>query len=212
MKKTVIVACFDEEVKRIIKNGFSECRLIKDFVECISEKEVLMNSRQTEESIIFTDKYFYGYMFENKIFELKYFNPKCFICFCDSGDCLVHYGLRLYTLKADAYIADIQKTDHLVKELRTVMAGVKTFPERVQRDIDNKLAGYEKKEVSDITLLEERIAAMLGSGMNQMEIGYELHMKKQTVSNHVTNIRRKTGCRTPWDLYKLNQVAFWQGR
>lgn len=212
MYKKVIIACYDEQVRRLLKNALCENKYVSDIKECENESEVRFYNKTSDKPILFFDKLFLGYVFKNKIFELKFANKQNAICFCESGNCSRFFGLRVYDFNADAFIAHIEEPLHMKQELSKVMNGHKTFPEEIQDDIDNKLFGLDTKNFSDVTQQQLEIAAYLGEGKSQQEIRYLMNLSTSGVNTQVSYLRNKTGANNDLLFCKLNEVTFLQGK
>ena len=212
LNKKVIIACCDEKVRRILKKCLLELKRYSDVTECGTEKDVFLSTREAEEPVLFIDKYFLGYVISYKIVGIRLCNEKTELCFCETGECPPYFGLRLYDLKVDAFIAHIEESDHFKREISKVLCGYKTYPDEVQKSIDDNSYLLERKCFTEITPVEMKIAAYLGEGKTQKEICYIMGISPQAVNTHVHRIKRKIGYKNPMDYCILNQQAFFQGK
>ena len=207
MRKTIIIACYDEIVKTIIKKCVLEINSTAFFIECKYEKDVFKAMSNNENFVVFFDKYFLGYSIENTLLRMERLKKNGLICFCECDKCSVYFGLRIKEHKADCFISEIEKNDHLKVELNKVLNGLRTFPEEVFMAVEDGTARRERKYFTEPTRQEMRVAMFLGQGLSEKEIAYELRIKPQAVYIHVGRVRRKVGYKNAIDfaiLYRRN--------
>lgn len=208
LNKKVIIACYDKNVRCLLENVLKGNRFVSDVVECKFQQEVLwMSSKLGQETVVFCDKYFYGYKLKDKIEALKRGNPKAEICFCDVGSCVLTYGHRIFYLKGDGYITHIDDEVHLKNEIEKKFSGMKVFPVEIERDIETKLISVPKN-YTDVSDEEQTVAYYLGQGMRQNEIANLLGKSQNTVDVQASSVRNKTAHRSPLDFGILNEIEY----
>ena len=184
------------------------CR-ISDVEECFYEDDVwkVLSNITADEPVMFFDKFFLGYIFENTINELKYNHKERTICFCEMGDCHPYFGLRIHEFKVDSFISHIEEPEHMKKELSKVMAGIPTYPEEVESYLKN-IKNLDHRNFGEVTLQEEKVGALIGDGYSQKQASYILETATQTVNTQLTYLRNKTGSEKDADFFTLNKQTF----
>lgn len=205
--KKVIIASCHETVRQLLQKGLNDFCRIGDAEMCCNEYELYEVLGAYDETLIFVDKYFFGYVMDHKIRELKFRHKERTLCFCETEECSVNFGIRVHELGADGFIAHIENSEHIRDELRNALAGKCTFPKEVSSRLKNKNC-LDRKYFSDVTKREEEIGCLLGVGFSQKQIKYELGLSEKTVSTHVCYLNQKIGHKDDMDYIILNNQSF----
>lgn len=127
--KKVIIASCHESVRQILQKALKDfCRITNEEL-CCNEYELYEVIGSYEDTLILLDKYFFGYVMDHKIQEMKFRHKERTLCFCETEECSVNFGIRVHEMGADGFIAHIENAEHLRTELRNAMVGKCTFPD-----------------------------------------------------------------------------------
>ena len=198
----VVIACFDEEIKKITMKGFSSlfgenqvkvCNSIAELSEWIQDKSNF--------AIIF-DKYFLGYVISYELLRLKFINKNFLTYFVDKGDVAHYFGMRIHLIVADGFIPRIEDPDAFKKSIKQVQSGVKVYPADIQRSFDEDDYLLDKTYIDEVSIPEMHIGLFTSLGLSQKEISWNVGLSSSTVSEYTRKPRRKIGYSKPgdWDL------------
>lgn len=198
----VVIACFDEEIKKITMKGFSSlfgenqvkvCNSIAELSEWIQDKSNF--------AIIF-DKYFLGYVISYELLRLKFINKNFLTYFVDKGDVAHYFGMRIHLIVADGFIPRIEDPDAFKKSIKQVQSGVKVYPADIQRSFDEDDYLLDKTYIDEVSIPEMHIGLFTSLGLSQKEISWIVGLSSSTVSEYTRKLRRKIGYSKPgdWDL------------
>ena len=198
----VVIACFDEEIKKITRKGFSTvfgenqvkiCNSITELGEWIEDKSDI--------AIIF-DKYFLGYVISYELLRLKFINKNILTYFVDKGDVAHYFGMRVHMIGADGFISGIEDSDHFKMCIKQIQAGVKVYPDDIQRSFDEDDYLLDKTYIDEVSIPEMHIGLLISLGLNQKEISWNVGLCVSTVSEYTRKLKRKIGYSKPgdWDL------------
>ena len=192
-----------------MKNSLNEFCRISEVIDCENEDELwrVLSDITDAEAVIFFDKFFLGYIFEHKMNELKYHHKERTICFFEKGDCHSYFGLRVHEFKADSFISNIEKPEHMKVELSKVIAGIPTYPKEVENYL-SVIRTLDKRNFSDVTLQEEMVGVRIGDGLSQKQTCTELGTAPQTVNTQLTYLKNKIGYERDADFSTLNRQTF----
>lgn len=192
-----------------MKNSLKDFCRISEVIDCENENDLWMalSDITDAESVIFFDKFFLGYIFRHKINELKYHHKERTICFFERGDCHAYFGLRVHEFKADSFISNIEKPEHMKVELSKVIAGIPTYPEEVENYL-RVIKNLDKRNFGDVTEQEEMVGARIGDGLSQKQVSIEMGKAPQTVNTQLTYLKNKIGYEKDSDFYMLNRQTF----
>lgn len=198
----VVVACFDEEIKKITTKGFSSvfgenqvtvCNNIAELNNWIKDK--------TDVALIF-DKYFLGYVISYELLRLRFLNSSFLSYFVDKKDVAHYFGMRVHELGAEGFIPRIDEPEYFKKCIYQVQAGMKIYPDSIIRSFEDDDYLLDRAYISEVTLPEMQIGLYTSLGFTQKEICYSVGLSKSTVSEYTRQLRRKVGYSKPgdWDL------------
>lgn len=198
----VVVACYDEEIKKIARKGFSSVfgeNQVK-ICSCIVELESIVRD-ESNVALIF-DKYFLGYVISFELIKLKFLNENFLTYFVDKNDCAHYFGMRVHELGAEGFIPRIEDSENFKKSIYQVQAGMKVYPESIQRSFAEDDYLLDRSFISEVTFPEMKIGLYTSMGLCQKEICYSLGLSKSTVSESIRHLKRKIGYSKPgdWDL------------
>ncbi len=202
MVKNLIVACRDNDVKKIVlgnactlfgKNQVSVCNSYTDLYEKV---KYAVNA-----AIIF-DKFFLGYVISYSYSMLTYLNTQLLAYFVEMGECSPYLAMRLLELGASGFIPHVEHKDIFKLSIQKIQAGLRTYPEYItQRYNDDD---YERRCMTEVTAIEMKIGMYLAEGKQQKEIASITGLSKQAVSSHIHRLKRKIGYSRPSDLDLLS--------
>ncbi len=205
MTKVIIATC-DEVTKEIIRHCVHAANPALQIVDGSSDKDILYHLKSAEDDIVFFDKYFLSYVLKFKIKALRIYNQKLRIFFCEHKViCSQFFGLRLYDLKVDGFISNIENYNEFIKIMRNILCGKTYFPEDVLKALDSNEHLRNRKYCSEITELELAIGMYLGEGKAPKEIGGLLDMPVDTLRTHINRLKNKIGCESMNDFAVLNR-------
>ncbi len=198
----VVIACFDEEIKKITRKGFSSlfgenqvkvCNSIAELGEWIQDKLNI--------AIIF-DKYFLGYVISYELLRLRFINKNFLTYFVDKGNVAHYFGMRIHLIGADGFIPNIEDSDAFKKSIKQVQSGVKVYPSDIQRSFDEDDYLLDKTYIDEVSIPEMHIGLFTSLGLSQKEISWNVGLCCSTVSEYTRKLRRKIGYSKPgdWDL------------
>ena len=150
----VVIACFDEEIKKITRKGFSSlfgenqvkvCNSIAELGEWIQDKSNI--------AIIF-DKYFLGYVISYELLRLRFINKNFLTYFVDKGNVAHYFGMRIHLIGADGFIPNIEDSDAFKKSIKQVQSGVKVYPSDIQRSFDEDDYLLDKTYIDEVSIPE----------------------------------------------------------
>ena len=205
MVKNIIVACCDDEVKKIVVGNASAIFGEKQVYICKNYNDMYEKARYTQNAAIIFDKYFLGYVISYALTRLKILNKTLRCYFVEIGECSRYFGLRVYGLGTDGFITDIEKDSVWKNNSVKLHEGTRTFPEPVLKSIREKDYILDKKSITEVTSTEMEIGMYLGMGKNQKEICYLTGLSKTSVYVYVHRLKRKIGYKQPADYNLLNQ-------
>ncbi|MBO4856970.1 MAG: response regulator transcription factor [Treponema sp.] len=205
MTKVIIATC-DEVTKEIIRHCVHAANPALQIVDGSNDRDILYHLKSAEDDIVFFDKYFLSYVLKFKIKALRVYNRKLRIFFVEQkAVCSQFFGLRIYDLKVDGFISNIENYNEFIKILRNILSGKTYFPEDVLKALDSNEHLRNRKYCSEITELELAIGMYLGEGKAPKEIGDLLDIELDTLRTHINRIKYKIGCETMNDFAVLNR-------
>lgn len=205
MTKVIIATC-DEITKEIIRHCVHAANPSLQIVDGSSDKDILYHLKSAEDDIVFFDKYFLSYVLKFKIRALRIYNKKLRIFFVEQKSvCSQFFGLRLYDLKVDGFISNIQNHNEFLKVMKNILGGKSYFPQDVIDALDSTEHLVYRKYCSEITEIELAIGMYLGEGKAPKEIGDLLDIEVATLRTHINRIKYKIGCETMNDFAVLNR-------
>ncbi len=205
MTKVIIATC-DEITKEIIRHCVHAANPSLQIVDGSSDKDILYHLKSAEDDIVFFDKYFLSYVLKFKIRALRIYNKRLRIFFVEQKSvCSQFFGLRLYDLKVDGFISNIQNQNEFLKVMKNILGGKSYFPQDVINALDSTEHLVYRKYCSEITEIELAIGMYLGEGKAPKEIGDLLDIEVSTLRTHINRIKYKIGCETMNDFAVLNR-------
>jgi DNA-binding NarL/FixJ family response regulator len=100
---------------------------------------------------------------------------------------------RCLNLGASGFISKSSPVDQIRGAVKTVLEGGVSFPDAVQSDAANdELAGLSAR-LATPTPQQVRVLSMLGQGLLNKQIAFELSVSEATVKAHVSAILQKLG-------------------
>ena len=209
MVKNIIVACCDDEVRKIVVGNASAIFGEKQVYVCKSYNDLCERSKYAQDTAVFFDKYFLGYVISYAITRLRIANRTLRCYFVEIGECSVFFGVRVYTLGTDGFISDIE--DDLVWKKNSVQLhqGDKTFPEAVLRNAKRPDCTMDRKSISEVSATEMQIGMYLGMGKSQKDICSITGLSATTVSVYTHRLKRKIGYKKPTDYNMLDHHVCW---
>ena len=204
--KQVIIATCDEFTKEIIKHCVHSVNPGLQIVDGSSDKDIIYHLKSAEDDIVFFDKYFLSYVLKFKIMALRVYNKKLRIFFCEQkAVCSQYFGLRLYDLKVDGFINNIENHEEFSKIMRQILSGQTYYPEDVKRALNTNEHLRNRKYCSEVTEIELAIGMYLGQGKAPKEISTLLGIPILTLRGHINRLKNKIGCETMNDFAVLNR-------
>ena len=205
MTKVIIATC-DEVTKEIIRHCVHAANSSLQIVDGSSDRDILYHLKSAEDDIVFFDKYFLSYVLKFQIRALRIYNQKLRIFFCEQkAVCSQFFGLRLYDLKVDGFISNIQNYNEFLKVMKNILGGKNYYPKDVMDALDTNEHLIHRKYCSEITELELAIGMYLGEGKAPKEIGSLLNIPVDTIRTHINRLKNKIGCETMNDFAVLNR-------
>lgn len=192
-----------------MKNSLKEFCRISEVMDCENEDGLwkVLSDITDAESVILFDKFFLGYFIGHKINEIKYHHKERRICFFERGDCHPFFCLRVHEFKADSFISNIEKPEHMKVELSKVIAGIPTYPEEVKNYL-RVITSLDKRNFGEVTRQEEMVGVRIGDGLSQKQVSIELGTAAQTVNTQFTYLKNKIGYENDANLSLLNRQTF----
>ncbi len=205
MVKNLIIACCDDEVKRILVKNCSSYFGENQLFICNNYVDMYQHVKYAENAAIIFDKYFLGWILSYQILRVQVLNSSILSYFVEIGDCSRYFGIRVYGLGINGYIPEIESRDVFKKNISRIQAGLNSYPETILRSIEDEDFILDKKCITEITAKEMEIGMYLGMGKTQKEICYITGLSKSVVSTHIHRLKRKIGYKKPGDFILLDQ-------
>ena len=208
MINNVIVACTDNEVRKIVVDNASAIFGEKQIQICENYKDMYEKSKYAKDTAIIFDKFFLGYVISYRLIGLKTLNQELVCYFVEIGECSRYFGLRIYGLGTNGFIPDIEN-EEVWKKLYTVLQnGLRSFPEPILESIKRRDCNLDERSVSEVTENEMQIGMCLGMGKNQKEIGTITGLSQTAISVYTHRLKKKIGYKNPNDYFLLNRQFF----
>jgi DNA-binding NarL/FixJ family response regulator len=99
---------------------------------------------------------------------------------------------RCLNLGASGFISKSLPVEEIRSAVKTVLDGGVWFPSEVQRDASGELAELSAR-LATLTPQQVRVLSMLGQGLLNKQIAFELSVSEATVKAHVSAILQKLG-------------------
>jgi DNA-binding NarL/FixJ family response regulator len=99
---------------------------------------------------------------------------------------------RCLNLGASGFISKSLPVEEIRAAVKTVLDGGVWFPSEVQRDAGGELAELSAR-LATLTPQQVRVLSMLGQGLLNKQIAFELSVSEATVKAHVSAILQKLG-------------------
>lgn len=204
----VVVACCDEEIRNVVKNGVSSVFGENNVKVCNSLYELhnLIRYEKNATAIIF-DKYFLGYVVSYELVRIRFLNEKLFTYFVDLGDVSQYFGMRVHELGVDGFIPEIEDKDYFRKCLQRIQSGTKYYPEYIVRCLEDNNS-VEREFISEVKPVEMQIGLYLADGANTKQICSVTGLSKSSVSRYKKRLINKIGYGKPGDLELLTKIYF----
>ncbi len=100
---------------------------------------------------------------------------------------------RCLNLGASGFISKSLPVDQIRSAVKTILAGGVWFPDEVQRDAGGGELGELSVRLATLTPQQVRVLSMLGQGLLNKQIAFELSVSEATVKAHVSAILQKLG-------------------
>lgn len=208
MINNVIVACSDNEVRRIVFDKTSVIFGEKKIQICKNYNDMYEKSKYAKDAAIIFDKYFLGYVISYRLTGLKTLNHGLIFYFVEIGECSRYFGLRIYGLGTNGFIPDIEN-EEVWKNLNNVLQnGSRTFPEPILESIRKRDCNLDERSVSEVTANEMQIGMYLGMGKSQKDICSITGFSQTAISVYTHRLKRKIGYKNPNDYFLLNRQFF----
>ena len=204
MTKIIIAVC-DDYLKKIIIHCVKAVNRGLEIIDGSNDNDLIYHLKSAEDDIVFFDKYFLGYVLRYKIKALKVINKKLRLIFVEQGGCSRFFGLRVYDLKADGFVSNIQNEKEFMEKLRLIFSGRKVYPEEVLDGLNSAEHKTYRKYCSEITDKELEIAILLGEGKSIKEISDLVHISEESVGTQKTRLKKKIGFQSMNDFCVLNR-------
>ena len=215
--KKVFLASTDEIVKELIRECISRIFPRLEIIDVCNDISLIYHLKCSDDDIIFFDKFFLGYVFKYSLINLKMMNKSLRIVFCERGDCSMYFGFRIWDLRADGYICNIEDKNEFTTKLKIVLSGQRYFPPEVMNNLNSNEYLTDKRAYSDVTDIEFQIGLYMGQGKTHKEIANMMNIAKSTVSHHYYWLKKKIGFKTIDDINTLNRqmehyhIRSWNG-
>ena len=203
MVNNVVIACGDEEIRKLTKKGFSSVFGENQVNVCNTISEIHKLTKYASETAVIFDKYFLGYVISYEIIRLKFINKNLVYYFVDKSDVSHYFGMRIYELGADGFIPNIEDNEYFKNCIRQIRSGIKVFPDAIQRSFKEDDYLLDKYCISEVSFIEMQIGIYLSFGFSQKQICYATGLSKSTVCNYIRQLKRKIGYSKPGDLALL---------
>ena len=204
MTKIIIAVC-DDFLKQTIIHYVKAVNRGLEIIDGSNDDDLIYHLKSAEDDIVFFDKFFLGYILRFKIRALKVINKNLRIIFVEQGFCSRFFGLRVYDLKADGFVSDIQNEKEFIEKLRIIFSGRKIFPEEVLDSLHSAEHKTYRKYCSELSEQELEIAIYLGEGKSIKEISDLVHISEESVGTQKTRLKRKIGYKSMNDFCVLNR-------
>jgi len=99
---------------------------------------------------------------------------------------------RCLNLGASGFISKSSPVDQIRAAVKTVLDGGVWFPKEVQGDDGDELSALSAR-LATLTPQQVRVLSMLGQGLLNKQIAFELSVSEATVKAHVSAILQKLG-------------------
>ncbi len=203
--KNVFVATTDDCAREIIKNCVKKVFPNVQVIDGMNDAEALYHLKYDEGNAIFFDRLYLSYVLKYKLKALKVLNKNIRIYFCEAGDCSPYFGIRVYELKADGFISNIERTDEFIKKLRIIYSGRNYYQEEIFDYLNQNARINERKACTEVTEMEYQVGLLVGQGLQLKEIGDRLGITIGAVGNHIHWLKKKIGFKNFNDFVVLNQ-------
>ena len=209
MIKKILIASFDDEVRKFIQKGFSSQFGEMNVCVCRTSKELNCSCKYAKDTAVIFDKYFLGYVISYELLRLKIFNPSLMIYFVEIGKISDNFATRVCQYEVDGYISHVEDDVHLKKEIQNIKEGMKLVPDQVLKALKGMDLSLNERCITELSEREMQVAMLLGNGFIQKEIAHMTGLSPCTISQHVTRINKKIGYTSPKDYYLLNE-SYWK--
>lgn len=208
MVHEIIVACCDEEVKKIVITAASAVIGEKQIKICRDINDMYRLSRYAQDTAIIFDKYFLGYVMSYSLTRLKILNEKLLSYFVEIGDCSRFLAMRIYEFGCSGFISGIERADSFRKSLLKITTGAKVYPESIIKSVEEKEYLVDRKCITEVTKNEMAIGLYTALGKTQKEICGMTGMSRKAVILHTHRLKRKIGYKKPTDYNLLAKQYF----
>lgn len=121
------------------------------------------------------------------------------------------YAERVLRAGANGYITKAEGPEHVLKALRTVLAGQVFLSERMSSQMLSKITGHKGQagglSIEQLSDRELQVYELIGKGMSTRQIAEVLHLSTKTVESHRANIKEKLQINTATEL--LQHAIHW---
>jgi DNA-binding NarL/FixJ family response regulator len=100
---------------------------------------------------------------------------------------------RCSNLGASGFISKSSPVDKIRSAIKTILDGGVSFPDEVQRDAAGDELSELAARLATLTPQQVRVLSMLGQGLLNKQIAFELSVSEATVKAHVSAILQKLG-------------------
>lgn len=172
----VVIACFDEEIKKITRKGFSSVFGENQIKVCSNIAELNCWIQDKTDIALIFDKYFLGYMISYELIRLRFQNKHFLSYFADKGDDAHYFGMRVHEIGADGFIPKIEDVESFKKCIYQVQSGVKVYPESITRSFENDDWLLDKAYINEVTIPE----MLIGESIQALDV-----LKKKSVTTFI---------------------------
>ncbi|MCR4626485.1 MAG: hypothetical protein K5640_02455 [Treponema sp.] len=207
----VIIAMIDDVTKSLTIARVCESIPKAEVIDGKTEKEIYYHLQNPEYDVLLIfDRLFMGLILKYKMKMLRSLNPSMKIIFADTGFCVPEFGRRLWEVKADGFICNIENEEVFKKAITKILSGEKYFPEIINDEITSGVIFNNHRSSLELTDSEFSVGLYLGKGYSLKEISFATNIPYGSVKTNSSIVKKKLGCKNNNDLMILNQrqVAF----
>lgn len=208
MNKKVIVACCDTRVREFVVTGMGKFLDESSIIVCRTEFELYNFIAESKDTVIIFDKFFLGYLLSYQFLRLKVLNDEVSTYFVEVGNCSLYFGLRVYDLGTNGFIANIENETVRNEKFKMILEGYTVFPSEIIQSLrtGNKVQ-IDKKIYSEVTAREMEVGLYLGMGKSRKEICSLTGLTASCISQHIYRLSKKVGFKHEKDYEMLCRQA-----
>lgn len=204
--KKVIICMTDEWTKKLTKELVERYMRGAQVIDGTNDQEIFYYLQKLGDDILLIfDRLFMGFILKYKIMYLRSINQNMKIIYCECGNCITEFGLRLWELGVDGFICGIEKEISFPKAIDKICNGDRTFPEIISDMVKSGEKEDRRRNSLELTDSEYLVGMYMGKGYNTKEISGVTGLTIDSVRTLSSTMKRKIGYKGPNDLIVLNQ-------